>query len=230
VRIYGTFQDVTARKCVDTELLNALNEKTALLKEVHHRVKNNLQVITSLLSLESVRSPELATKNVLKDMKDRIRSMALLHETLYRTGIFASVELGDYLKQLATQVFRANATSAIPVSLTCEFEPLSLEMDQALPCGLIINELISNSLKHGFTLGSKGHINVTLKVINCMVQLTVSDTGVGLAQDFELQKAASLGLHLVSDLAKQLGGKLEIQTGQGAVFTVSFSLKPQNDS
>jgi PAS domain S-box-containing protein len=219
--------DITERKQADAELLVALNEKTALLKEVHHRVKNNLQVITSLLSLEAARCNDLATKTVLKDMKGRIRSMALLHETLYRTGIFAGVDLSRYLKQLATEVFRtmATTTTATAVSLECALTPLHLEMDQALPCGLLINELLTNSLKHAFPQGGKGIVNVELKLIDDIVHLSVSDTGVGLAPNFNLQQMASLGLHLVADLATQLGGTLQIETGQGATFVVTFALK-----
>ena len=230
VRIYGTFQDVTASRQVNVALTAAVQEKTVLLKEVHHRVKNNLQVITSLLRLEATRSHDFATKTVLKDMQGRIRSMALLHETLYRSGIFAGVDLGLCLKQLASEAFRAAAGSTSAVSLELELSSVHVEMDQALPCGLLVNELLSNSVKHGFPNGGKGVIKVELKRIEALVHLSVSDTGIGLATDFNLSQQTSLGLHLVADLAQQLGGELQIKTGQGAsltgaAFTVVFTPK-----
>lgn len=230
VRIYGTFQDVTASRQVNIELTAAVQEKTVLLKEVHHRVKNNLQVITSLLSLEATRSHDFAITAVLKEMKGRIRSMALLHDTLYRTGIFAGVDLSRYLKQLASEAFRATASSTSAVSLELELASVHVEMDQALPCGLLVNELLSNCLKHGFPNGGKGVIRVELKRVEALVHLSVSDTGIGLASDFNLQQQTSLGLHLVADLAQQLGGELQINTGlgvtsAGAIFTVVFTPK-----
>jgi two-component sensor histidine kinase len=144
-------------------LQSSLKEKEALLKEVHHRVKNNLQVITSLLRLEGSRTLVADTKSVLGDMRGRIRTMAHLHETLYRSGTFASVDLGAYLGDLAKQAFKTQETHTGSVRLTCNLASVTVGMDMATAAGLLLNELISNCLKHGFPDGRSGEINVELR-------------------------------------------------------------------
>ena len=227
----GTITDVTDRKHVEVAMRASLLEKEALLKEVHHRVKNNLQVIASLLRLETGRSVEPAARTVLKDMKSRVQTMALLHETLYRSGTFASVDLGAYLRQLASQSFRSMDSSPGAVHLDLTLGKVEVGIDQAIPCGLILNELISNSLKHGFPGGRTGHLRVELLPDGdpSKVRLRVSDTGVGLPADFEIARASSLGLQLTSDLAKQLGGRLEIGPGPGAAFALVFEVAKRVD-
>jgi PAS domain S-box-containing protein len=224
-------RDITERKQDAITLQNALNEKVGLLNEVHHRVKNNLQVITSLLRLEANRSAHAETKAVLDDMQGRIRSMALLHESLYRTGTFASVELGAYLKQLCTQAFRASAQQSEGVQLVLDLGAVQVSLDLATPCGLLVNELVSNCLKHGFPDGRTGEVRVTLAPVVAAPDavdahpwaLSVRDNGVGLSADFETRRTTSLGLQLVSDLALQLGGTLQVGPGPGAAFTVVFT-------
>lgn len=225
VRLHGTFQDITDRK--QNELLKAatLAEKTALLNEVHHRVKNNLQVISSLLRLEAARvgTNGSNTKTVLNDMQARVRSMALLHESLYRTGVFASVDLAAYLRQLAQQSFRAFTFNHAHVRLELDLAVVHLGMDQALPCGLLVNELLSNATKHGFPDGRAGAVRVELLALGggrCRV--CVSDNGVGLPHDFDQRREKSLGLQLVGDLCTQLGGALEVGPGPGSHFSVEF--------
>jgi PAS domain S-box-containing protein len=237
LHVWGVDQDVTAQKLAQQALQNSLNDKVALLNEVHHRVKNNLQVITSLLRLESRRSGESGTKTVLADMQARIRSMSLLHESLYRSGTFASVELSKYLKQLAGEAFRAQAPDGGLIRLVLDLNPLQLSMDQAMPCGLLVNELLSNCLKHGFPAGSRGEVNISLRQLDLPAdvplpesfrlrwRLQVSDTGLGLPIDFEVRSQASLGLQLAADLARQLGGSLDIGAGPGASFGVSFEVQ-----
>ncbi|WPC67870.1 PAS domain S-box protein [Rhodoferax ferrireducens] len=226
-------EDVTERKRTEHALQTSLQEKVALLNEVHHRVKNNLQVITSLLRLEAGRSSQPDTKSVLTDMQGRIRSMALLHESLYRTGTFASVDLGAYLKQLASQAFRAQSSGTVRLEL--ELASVQVSMDQATPCGLLVNELISNCLKHGFPEGRSGEIRIELHAMATATVapateggaaqwlLRVSDTGVGLPADFKARRHQSLGLQLVADLVHQLGGTLDMGSAPGAVFTVVFT-------
>lgn len=215
--------DITERRRAEEALRLSLREKEGLLKEIHHRVKNNLQVITSLLRLESSRTHESGTRGVLKEMQGRIRSMALLHETLYRSGNFARVELGEYLRQLATQLFRAQNTAPGRVQLVLELSPATLTIDHAIPCGLIVNELLTNSLKYAFPHERSGEVRLLLeREEEDRIRIRVSDTGVGLPEDFDARRGSSLGLHLVSDLARQLGGSLEIGPPPGAVFTVTF--------
>ncbi|MBT3065191.1 PAS domain S-box protein [Rhodoferax sp. U11-2br] len=219
--------NITQRKQADLALQTSLRDKVALLHEVHHRVKNNLQIITSLLRLEAGRSDEPNTRAVLKDMQGRIYTMALLHESLYRAGTFASVELGAYLRQLATQAFRSQAGVAGDVRLVLALAEVHVGMDQATPCGLLVNELLSNCLKHGFGRGQTGQVTVSLQPADGVGLwcLSVQDTGVGLPPDFEARRALSLGLQLVSDLARQLGGQLTVGSGPGAAFSVVFAVQ-----
>ena len=216
--------DITEREAAEQALQSSLHEKEALLKEVHHRVKNNLQLITSLIRLEVGRSTQAEAKSVLGEMQGRIRSMALLHESLYRNESFASIDLGRYVGQLASQVFSANLSRNAPIELRLELTSVSASLDQAIPCGLLVNELVTNALKHGFPDGRSGSVSVELRPgdDNSLWRLTVSDTGVGLPDDFESRRQSSLGLQLASGLANQLGG--ELNSGPGSKFAVSFSI------
>jgi len=219
------YSDITDRKKTETLLQTSLREKEALLKEVHHRVKNNLQVITSLLRLESGRSADRTTRGVLDDMQGRIRSMAVLHESLYQSGTYASVDLGIYLGQLAGQVFRAQGQELARVALRLDVASVQVGMDQATPCGLILNELVSNSVKHGFPLGRAGEVHVRLQSLpgSPQVCLEVHDNGCGLPDDFLHRRSQSLGLQLVEDLASQIDGSLNVGTGPGARLSVVFT-------
>lgn len=224
----GIIRDITERRLAQDALESSLRDKDALLKEVHHRVKNNLQVITSLLRLESGRSKLPGVKTVLGDMQGRIRSMALLHETLYRAGTFALVDLSAYLRQLSTQAFRTLIVRSGAIQLHLALASVKVGMDLAMPCGLLVNELITNCLKHGFPGERTGEVRIELQVIDRgpRVSLRVSDTGVGLPEDFDRRRSHSLGLQMVSDLAGQIGGTLVI--GPGATFTVTFTADAQN--
>ncbi|MBK9443184.1 MAG: PAS domain S-box protein [Comamonadaceae bacterium] len=219
-------EDVTQRIQSEQALQASLKEKVALLNEVHHRVKNNLQVITSLLRLEAGRSDHAQTRTVLQEMQGRIYAMALLHESLYRSGIFAEVELGAYLRQLATQAFRAQNGQGMAVRLVFDLAPVNIALDKATPCGLLVNELLSNCLKHAFPEGRSGEVLVQSQAADQpgFWRVRVRDTGLGLPPDFESRGKQSLGLQLVSDLARQLGGALETSRQGGTDFSVSFPL------
>ncbi|MHB8950300.1 MAG: PAS domain S-box protein [Rhodoferax sp.] len=223
----NTLHYVALKQDITEQALQAsLHDKVALLNEVHHRVKNNLQVISSLLRLEAGRSSHSDTRSVLTEMQGRIRAMALLHESLYRTGTFASVDLGAYLKQLASQAFRAQSSGMVRLQL--DLANVQVSLDQATPCGLLLNELISNCLKHGFPDGRSGEVRVELQALGAAGQwcLRVSDTGVGLPADFDSRKSQSLGLQLVSDLVRQLQGTLQIDAAPSAAFAVTFAIEP----
>jgi PAS domain S-box-containing protein len=224
MRIIGTHTDISEQRATQEALQTSLKEKVGLLNEVHHRVKNNLQVITSLLRLESGRSDISETKEVLNDMQARIRSMALLHETLYRSGIFASADLGAYLKELATHAFRAHVNRT-GIQLHLGLESVTVTMDQATPCGLMVNELISNSLKHAFPEDMEGEIRLTLNAIGTegQIRLCVSDNGQGMPEDLAARCEMSLGLRLVTDLARQMGGQLHTSYHPITEFSVLFT-------
>jgi len=204
----------------------SLHEKEALLKEVHHRVKNNLQVITSLLRLEAGRSSQPGVVAVLAEMQSRVLSMALLHETLYRSDNLALVDLAAYLTQLGHQIVRSLAPAA-GVTLRLDVEPIRLELDQAVPCGLIVNELMSNALKHAFPDGRHGDIHIAARLVDGgpAVRLSVADSGAGLPADFGEARTRSLGLQLVTDLVRQLHGTLDISSGNGTTFNLTFTPK-----
>jgi PAS domain S-box-containing protein len=214
------------RKLVDSEsmLRRLLQEKEVLIMEIHHRVKNNLQVIASLLRLESGRNTHTETQSVLQTMQGWIRSMALLHETIYRAGTYAVVDLGRYLEQIATQTFRALLGSRDSIHLRLRMGTVHVGIDQATPCGLLVTELLSNAIKHGFTGECRGEIVVVLEQVHDedVWRISVSDTGVGLPADFELRRQESLGMQLVSALVTQVGGSLQI--GPGAAFAVAFKV------
>ncbi|MEO8500433.1 MAG: PAS domain S-box protein, partial [Vicinamibacteria bacterium] len=209
--ILGIYQDITERKQTEIALREALSEKEFLLSEIHHRVKNNLQVINSLLRLEAGRSPEPAVRLALGEMQGRVLSMAVLHETLYKTRKFGRVDLAGYLKELAQQFFRAQGSSAGAARLKLDLQPVEVRIDQGVPCGLILSELMSNSFKHAIGAGRGGEITVILRrEPNRDVLLQVSDTGPGLPADFEIRRSKSLGMQLVADLARQIGGRMEV--------------------
>ena len=221
-------EDITVQRRHEDALQASLQEKTALLNEVHHRVKNNLQVVTSLLRLEGSRAGDGVTRAVLNEMQGRIHSMALVHETLYRSGSFASVDLQSYVRQVASAAFRAQAHTSGAVRLVLDLAPVQVSLDQATPCGLLVNELISNCIKHGFAHGERGEVKVELQPVAgndggpTLWCLRVRDTGAGLPPDFEERRTNSLGLQLVGDLAGQLGGKLTVEAGPGASFAITF--------
>ena len=215
--------DVTERRQAEVAVHASLREKEALLKEVHHRVKNNLQIIVSLLRIEMTQAGDAAAKLVLKEMQARVHSMALVHEMLYKTGNFARIDLADYLRRLATHLLRAERVDPASVSLILDLHTVRLDLDQAIPCGLMVTEILTNSLKHGFPAGQCGEIRVLLeRDPGGWVRLRVSDTGVGLPADFEERRRQSLGLQLVSDLTRQLGGELQVGPAPLAAFEVRF--------
>ena len=211
-------------------LQELLREKESLLKEVHHRVKNNLQVISSLMRLQSAQIENPVAQAALRDMQNRIASMALLHETLYQSGNLARVDLAAYLQSLCSQLFNSLVMDPGSIQLRLDVASVSLELSQAVPCGLIINELVSNCLKHAFPDKRAGEVRVELQAVGggASLRLRVADNGVGLPATLDLQQLRSLGLQLVSDLVGQIQGRLEIGRGPGAVFEVVFT--PQTAS
>ncbi len=223
----GLAKDISERKQREIAAQSSLHEKTVLLNEVHHRVKNNLQVISSLLRMEAGRNELSEVRYTLKSMQERVRSMALLHESLYQSGSFASVDLGVYINRLAVQSFHALREQLSPVKLRLNLASVEVGIDQATPVGLLVNELISNSLKHGFPRGRAGELCIELQPVDGGSQwrFQVSDTGVGLPIGFDAKRQASMGLQLVYGLAIQMGGTLEIGLGPGAVFFVEFTVK-----
>jgi PAS domain S-box-containing protein len=218
-----SYMDITARKRAEEALQASLDEKTALLKEVHHRVKNNLQIVISLLNLQAGQTKDRATLDTLINGRNRVRSMALLHETLYRAGNFARIDFAGYVDDLCAHLFRSCGTEAARIKLQTRVAGVSLNLDQAVPCGLIINELASNALKHAFPSGRSGTITVALATDeHQQITLSVSDDGVGLPPGLDIPQTQTLGLQLVCSLAQQLGGTAHFGAGLGTTCTVTF--------
>lgn len=215
--------EIARRERVEEDLRVSLREKEVLLQEVHHRVKNNLQVVSSILSLQSDQAPNAASREMLNESCQRVLSMALIHENLYRSGDLSRVHLNRYIDQVAQNLLSSSETrNGARISYVLEeSSPILLAIDRAIPCGLILNELLSNSLKHAFP-GRGGAIRVRLDSQAGTLRLTVADDGIGLPSGFDLSAPRSLGLQIVGTLVRQLRGRLTFRTSGGAEFTVEF--------
>lgn len=226
--VLSQFRDVTERKRAEGALRASLLEKEVLLKEVHHRVKNNLQVVSSLLSLRAGQTQSPEAQLALQDTEERIRSIALLHETLYRTGNLAQVDFPEYVESLCTHLCGTFGEVTARVKLERAVEPVALELDAAITCGLIINELVSNAFKYAFPNGRTGLITVALRYETpARIGLTVRDNGAGLPTGLDVTRTESLGLQLVQRLARKLGGTVTVQAAQGTIFHIGFELQPK---
>jgi PAS domain S-box-containing protein len=211
------------RQKAELELRDALTEKEFLLKEIHHRVKNNLQIISSLLQLQSytVRDPEVI--KALRESQNRIESMSLIHKNLYTAPNIGNLDVVDYINSLAASILASYQIGPGRIALQTQMEPVSLSLDQAVSCGLIINELISNALKHAFPNEQVGIISITLCNTKSNIQITIQDNGIGLPINFNFGNTDSLGLSLVYDLVtEQLEGNITIERNQGTAFKIEF--------
>jgi len=190
---------------------------------VHHRVKNNLQVISSLVSMQAASLQDPAAASAFDDIQKRVHAMALVHERLQSDDDFDRIEFGEYAKTLAHDLFFSYGVDLERIHLRLELRPVSLELNQAIPCGLILNELLTNALKYAFPNGSPGEIMVSVGVgRDDLVHLTVGDNGIGLRPGLDLAQAKSLGLQIVDTLARQLDGATRREPGQGTTFTLTF--------
>jgi PAS domain S-box-containing protein len=220
--IQSVGRDISDRKRAEQQQAS-LQEKEALLKEIHHRVKNNLQIVYSLLRLQQRRTLDSQAAEILLDSQNRIKSIALVHEKLYRSDNLAEIDFAQYISSLAASLLSSYRTSSAHIALTTNIDPISLDIDRAIPCGLILNELISNSLKYAFPENCAGQIQVELRAASeDLVQLTVSDNGVGIPAQFDLSQTESLGLQLVQDFVNQLEGTVKIERQQGTIVEISF--------
>jgi PAS domain S-box-containing protein len=217
-------RDVTQRLADDEKLHQTLREKEALLREIHHRVKNNLQVVSSLLGLQFREAADEATRRMFQESQHRIHSMALLHEILYQSNTFSRVNLPHYIRQIASHLFTSYGISSDRIRLLTNLETINLNVDAAVPCGLIINELISNSLKYAFPDGRHGALRVDLHARqNGMAELIVADDGIGLQGDVDWATARTLGFRLVRSLASQLEAEVEVTSVAGTQIQLVFA-------
>jgi len=229
-------RDITERVQAEERIKASLHEKEVLLQEIHHRVKNNLQVISSLLKLQSRQIEDPQTLEIFKDSQHRIRTMALIHEKLYRSGNLAQINFAEYIRELTTFLFHSYGIHARGVSLTIQADQVPLSIDNAVPCGLILNELISNALKHAFPPGQErlagparpadeaDEIQIELRQADDKtLTLVVADNGIGWPPDLDFCNTSSFGLQLVNNLVKQLEGSIELDSRRGTQFKIKLA-------
>ena len=219
------WRDITDRKQAEDQVKASLKEKEVLLREIHHRVKNNMQVIVSLLNLQADKIENKKYADMLKESQNRILSMAIVHEQLYQSKDFANIDFGEYVKSFVNGLFVSYGVDTNKVKLNIDIKDVLFDLENAIPCGLIINELVSNSLKHAFPQQGEGNISIVLQATNeDDLELTVSDDGVGIPEDLDIRDTESMGLQLVRILAEQtLEGKMELNRTEGTRF--HFQLK-----
>jgi PAS domain S-box-containing protein len=216
--------DITERKLAEDKIKASLREKEVLLKEVHHRVKNNLQVISSLLNLQSRYVKDTEALEMFKESQTRVRSMALIHEKLYQSEDLARIDIAGYIRDLTTSLFHSYGASAATIKVKTDVHDILLDINTAIPCGLIINELVSNSLNHAFPDGRGGKLVIELrshKDKHC--SLIISDNGIGFPEDIDFRNTESLGMQLVITLVEQLDGTIELDRSKGTEFRIRFS-------
>ncbi len=223
IEVSGMAYDITQSRIIEEQVRQSLKEKEVLLKEVHHRVKNNLQVISSILNLQTSYLKDEKIINILRECQNRIKSMAFIHESLYQTKDFTEINFSEYLISLSKNLLYSYITNQNRIKLRFDVETIFLNLDLSIPCGLIVNELISNSLKYAFPNNKEGYIFVELKKIDNQVTLSVSDNGIGIPNEIDINNTESLGLQLVISLAEQLNAEVEHTRTNGFKLKITFN-------
>ena len=223
VLVSAAIRDISDRKRVETKLRASLNEKEVLLKEIHHRVKNNLQIVSSMLNLQMDQLSDTKAIELFKESQSRVRSIALFHEKLYQSRDLGRVEIAEYLKALAHDSFATYGVNPDDIVLAVHTEDIPLGVDAAISCGLIVNELVSNSLKHAFPDRRQGQVEVTLRSAGNDVVLEVADNGVGFPANLDFHNASTLGLKLVAIFTEQVGGTIDLERAGGTRFSLRFT-------
>ena len=217
--------DLTNKNEIELKLRKLLNEKEVLLKEVHHRVKNNLQVISSILNLQSSYVKDQMTLDILRESQNRIKAMSFIHESLYRSDDFSFVNFSSYINSLSSNLVQTYIIKHANINLELDLGDVNLSLDQAIPCGLIINELVSNSIKYAFPFNRSGKIRIELIKQGNKINLKVSDNGVGLPDNLDVENTDTLGLQLVYILVSQLDGDIKVINKKGTTFLFNFTIK-----
>lgn len=220
-------EEINQRSLAEERLKTSLLEKDVLIKEIHHRVKNNLQIIVSLLYLQAQQTPDAKSVNALVDSQTRVKSMALIHEKLYQSANLSSIDFEAYLQNLVTNLMVSYDIDKNRIHVTISAKNLPLTINTAIPLGLIMNELVSNSMKYAFPNGRSGNLEITGWVEGKNMQIRVKDDGVGIPEDFDWRHAKSLGLHLVQMLSRQLSGTVELARDAGSAFTITIPMKEE---
>lgn len=224
IKFVDLMRDITKAKKVEDQIKTSLKEKNVLLKEIHHRVKNNLQIVTTLLELQSDYIKDEKAIERFNEIQNRVHAMALVHEKLYQSKNLSEIDFKEYTQDLLDDLFRTYGAGSEVATPIINIDDIFLNVNTAIPCALIINELVSNSLKHAFPDGRKGEINIDLYLdTDNKFKLIVSDNGVGLQEDIDFRNTKSLGLQLVNNLVNQLDGSIEYHGKDGATFEITFT-------
>jgi PAS domain S-box-containing protein len=214
------FKDITERKKGEKQLKKSLAEKEVLLREIHHRVKNNLQIIVSLLHLQE-NTVDKEVGDILKESEGRVKSMAIVHEKLYQSPNFTDIDFKQYIEKLVYEILYTYGIKIGTIEVQLDIEDININIDTAIPLGLIINELITNSVKYAFPQ-KEGNLAIKLKSLPEQMELTIADDGIGIPKDFDLKNSETLGLQLVNNLVNQLDGELKLNRDEGAEFKIIF--------
>ncbi|MDP3623942.1 MAG: PAS domain S-box protein, partial [Methanobacteriaceae archaeon] len=220
--LIGVITDISDRKQADDDLKESLKEKEVLLREIHHRVKNNMQIISSLLNLQIQFEDFDETVSVLRESQGRIKSMSIVHEKLYRSDSFTKINFKDYLTSLISDIFYSYGVNKGLIVWDLDIEDVHMGFDTAIPLGLIINELVTNSVKYAFPEGRKGKIKIKLKTKDEKYFLTVMDDGVGIPDNIKPEETETLGLQLINSLINQLDGDMELFKSPGTKYKITF--------
>lgn len=222
---YGIFSDITKRKKMEDQINASLREKEVLLREIHHRVKNNLQTISSLLRLQIRLIDEARYGEIFRDIQNRIQVISLVHEKLYRSKDIANIDINDYINSLVKVILQSHGATAGRISVNVEHNDISFDIDKAVTCGLIVNELVSNAVKYAFPGNRNGELMVAIRpVFDKEIELIVRDNGIGMQKDLDIKKVESLGMQLVVILSEeQLKGKIELNRTEGTEFRIKFN-------
>ncbi len=219
----GIARDITEKTIATNKLKTSIKEKDILLQEIHHRVKNNMQIISSLLNLQIKYIKDDEAIDVLKESQNRVKSMAMIHEKLYQSNDFTRINLTEYIESLVKGLFYSYSIDQEEISSIINVDNVRLNIETAVPCGLIINELVSNSLKHGFSNGENGEVYISLKFIDDKYELIIGDNGIGFPSNIDFKKTDSLGLQLVNNLVGQIDGEIELDNRSGTEFKIVFN-------
>ena len=220
--VVAIYNDVTEEEKAKEKIQKSLDEKEVLLREVHHRVKNNMQIVASLLRLQECNVNEKETLDVLKETEGRIKSMAAIHEKLYQSPNFKDIKIKEYIEKLVYDILYTYGIPTGTIKTKLILEDKNVNIDTAIPLGLIINELVTNSVKYAFPL-SKGTLTIKLKSLPQQMEITIADNGIGLPKDIDIENPEKLGLQLVKNLINQLDGHLKLNTDNGTEFKITFN-------
>ncbi|WP_321421202.1 histidine kinase dimerization/phosphoacceptor domain -containing protein [uncultured Methanobacterium sp.] len=216
-------RDITERKEFENALKSSLNEKEVLIREIHHRVKNNMQIISSLLNLQKQYVNDEEAVNVLKESQNRVKSMAMIHEKLYKSRNFSEINFADYIRSLVSDLFYSYGVDSNRVKTIILLEEVMMGLETAIPCGLIVSELVTNTLKYAFPHQEKGEFKIELhSCSDGFYDLIISDNGVGMPENINFDETDTLGLQLVNSLVNQLEGTIELSRDRGTKFNIKF--------